>query len=124
MKLKFALAGTYAENGDYASFHAIEAMEYYEIDLKSHRATNLANSKVKEMDIILCATLNHKRMVLTMYPKLEGKVYTMKEYAGLSNDGKDLDIKDPWGYSLQVFLDCAKEINECIDKTLDRIIDK
>lgn len=116
--------GTFAEDGSYASFNAIETMEYYEIDLKSHRATNIINSKIKEMDIILCATKDHKRMVINLYPELMEKVYTMKEYADVTNEGKDLDIKDPWGYGIQVFLECAREIGICIDKTLEKIIDK
>lgn len=123
-EIKVCSCGTLAEDGSYASFNAIEAMEYYGIDLKSHRATNIINSKIKEMDIILCATKDHKRMVLNLYPNLEGKVFTMKEYAELTDNGKDLDIKDPWGYSLQVFLECAKEIKLCIDKTLEKIITK
>lgn len=117
-------AGTYAEDGDCASMHAIEAMEYYDIDLKGHRATSLRNSKIRQMDIILCATVEHKQIVLRLYPELKGKVYTMKEYAGLDNDGEDLNIKDPWGYNLHIFLECAKEISKCIDNILIKIIDK
>ena len=122
-KIEVCSCGTFAEDGSYASFNAIEAMEYYDIDLKSHRATNIVNSNIKKMDVILCATKDHKRMTLNLYPELEEKVFTMKEYAGLTNDGKDYNIKDPWGYSLQVFLECAREIKLCIDKTLERIVD-
>jgi len=123
-EIEVCSCGTFAENGAYASFNAIEAMQYYEIDLKGHKATNIINSKIKEMDIILCATKDHKRIVLNLYPDLKQKVFTMKEYAGLTNEEKDLDIKDPWGYSLQVFLECAREIKLCVDKTLEKIIDK
>ena len=123
-EIEVCSCGTFAEDGSYASFNAIEAMEYYEINLKSHRATNIINSKIKEMDIILCATKDHKRMVLNLYPELKEKIFTMKEYAHLTDNVNDLDIKDPWGYNLQTFLECAKEIKLCIDKTLEKIIDK
>ena len=52
--------GTFAEDGDHASFNAIETMEYYGLDLRLHRATNIRNSKIEEMDLILCATKEHK----------------------------------------------------------------
>ena len=38
----------------------------------------------------------------------------MKEYAGYPQN--DLDIKDPWGYGIEVYKSCAKEIKECLNK--------
>lgn len=105
--------GVFAENGDYPTREAIEVMEEYGVDLKPHRATNIRQSNIKEMDVILCATTAHKNNVLNMYPELEGKVYTMKEYAGF--DKKDLDIKDPWGYDISTYRRCASEIEKCIE---------
>jgi protein-tyrosine phosphatase len=49
-----------------------------------------------------------------MYPGLEGKVFTLKEYAGYDKD--DLNISDPWGGDLSTYRFCAAEINECIEK--------
>ena len=113
--------GTFAEDGDYASFNAIEAMEYYGIDLKLHRATNIRNSNIEEMDVILCATREHKRFVTQLYPQLKDKVFTMKEFANSGNDENDLDIKDPWGYGMPTFLECAKEIDIAVKKIMDKI---
>ena len=48
--------GIYAETGDYATYNAIEAAKEYNADISSHRATNIRESKIKEMDLILCAT--------------------------------------------------------------------
>ena len=120
-KIEVYSCGTYAEDGAYASFNAIETMEYYEIDLRLHRATNIRNSKIEEMDIILCATKEHKKFVSQLYPQIASKVFTMKEYAKSGKDENDLDIKDPWGYGMPTFLECAKEISLSISKTLDRI---
>ena len=120
-KIEVYSCGTFAEDGDYASYNAIETMEYYGIDLKLHKATNIRNSKIEEMDIILCATKEHKRFVIQMYPKVKDKVFTMKEYAESGKDEKDLDIKDPWGYGMPTFLECAKEIDLSIQKTLEKI---
>lgn len=93
----------------------------YDIDLTHHRSTNIIDSDILNMDLVLCATLSHKISVLHMYPELKGKVYTMKEYVGFIDENKEYDIKDPWGYGLNIFIECAAEIKQCIDKTIEKI---
>lgn len=112
--------GVYAENGDRPTEEAISVLkEIYDVDLRKHRATNIANSEIKKMDVILCATTSHKNNVLNRYPELEEKVFTMKEYVGYSDN--DLDINDPWGCSYETYRRCAKEISECIEKIINKI---
>ena len=113
--------GVYAETEDWATYNAIESMKYYDVNIENHRATNIRDSKIEEMDIILCATVSHKQSVLYLYPKLQGKVYTMKEYAKIDDNGQDMDIKDPWGYDMNVYETCAREINNCIEKIIEII---
>lgn len=81
LKVEVYSCGIYAQDGDYATYNAIEAAKHYDVDISNHRATNIRNSKIQEMDLILCATNNHKQTVLYMYPELIGKIYTIKEYA-------------------------------------------
>lgn len=113
--------GVYAETGDYATYNAVEAAKEYDADISSHRATNIRESEIEKMDLILCATNSHKQSVIYLYPKLKGKVFTMKEFAGIDKEGQDMDIKDPWGYDEYVYSRCAEEINECLEKTLEKI---
>lgn len=113
--------GIYAETGDYATYNAIEAVREYGVDISGHRATNIRESAIEEMDLILCATVSHRQSVLYLYPELEGKVYTMKEYAGIDENGKDLDIRDPWGYDENVYCRCALEIEDCLEKIVDKL---
>jgi len=114
-------AGVYAETGVYATDKAIAAAkDIYNVDILKHRATNVRDSKIKEMDIILCATYSHKVMVQHLYPEIADKVYTMKEYAN-GIDTKDKDIKDPWGYTMQVYINCVKEIYEVILEIINKI---
>lgn len=120
LKLEVYSCGIYAEDGDYATFNAVESAKYYDVDISNHRATNIRNSKIQEMDIILCATETHKQTVLYMYPNLKGKVYTIKEYAGIDKNGEDMNIKDPWGYDMNVYMNCVEEIYECIEKIIEK----
>ncbi len=109
--------GIYAQNGDIPTYEALTVMNDYGIDLSNHRATNIRNSNIKDMDVILCATTAHKNNVIAMYPELKDRVYTMKEYAGFPQN--DIDIKDPWGYGIEVYRKCAKELEDCINKILE-----
>lgn len=111
--------GVYAQTGDFATYNAVEAAKEYNADISSHRATNIRESKIEEMDLILCATTSHKQSVLYLYSNLQGKVYTMKEYAKLDKNGQDMDIKDPWGYDEVVYRKCASEIEECLEKIVE-----
>ena len=113
-------AGIYAETGDYATYNAIEAARDYDVNIALHRATNVRDSDIKEMDLILCATKSHKQTILYLYPELQGKVYTIKEYARIDREGINTDISDPWGYNLDVYNRCASEIYECLEKICDR----
>lgn len=94
-------------------------MQDYEIDLKLHKATNIKNTDIESMDIILCATTAHKINVVSLYPKVKDKTFTIKEYAGY--EGIDLDIKDPWGYDFETYKRCAEEINNCLEKIIEKL---
>lgn len=102
-----------------ATYNAEETMQEYNVDMKAHKATNIKNSKIEEMDLILCATRAHKNTVQQMYPNIKNKVYTMKEYVNL--EAKDLDIRDPWGYDIETYRFCASEIDDCLNKLIEKI---
>ncbi len=111
--------GTTAYTGDTSTEEAIQVMKENQINLEKHRATNIKESKIEEMDVILCATTAHKKIVINQYPELKEKVYTIKEYA--EEGTKDLDIADPWGYSIQVYRQCAEEIKENLKKIIKKV---
>lgn len=117
--------GIFAQTGDMASYNAIQAMkETFNIDLKEHRAINIAESQIEQMDLILCATLSHKKTVQQLYPHLASKVYTIKEYAGIAKEGQEMDIRDPWGYNLETYLLCVQELEECLQKIAEKILQR
>lgn len=115
--------GIFAVDEEKATNMAIKAMENIGIDLNNHLATNINNSDINNMDVILCATKEHKRLVKEMYPNLKEKIFTIKEYAyGLDIEYKD--IKDPWGYSLETYVKVEKELEECIKKIILKLKNK
>jgi len=70
------------------------------------------------MDIILCATRNHKDYVQKMYPELRSKIYTLKEYAQSYTNNED--IRDPWGYDIHTYEEVAEEIKKCLEVIIDK----
>ena len=114
-------SGIYAYTGDKATNHAISIMKNYNVDLENHRATYIKETDIIEMDLILCATKNHKDIILEEYPKLQNKVYTIKEYAEYDLKGGDIDINDPYGGNLESYKKCATEISDCIELILKKI---
>ena len=114
-------SGLSADNGDIPTQNAIDVMKEYGIDLKNHRAVNINYSNIKEMDLILCATLSHKLFVIRLYPELKDKIFTLKEYVEQKDDIYGIDIKDPWGYNIETYRECAKEIEIALKKLIEKI---
>jgi len=110
--------GIYAITGDEATNEAKEVMKEYEVDLRGHKATNIKEAPINEMDLLLCATEEHKQIVIHMYPELKEKTYTIKEYAEKGSRVENKDIKDPWGYTLATYRKCASEIETCLEKII------
>lgn len=115
--------GVYAQTGDVPTWEAKTVMkDEYNVDMSKHRATHIKNSEIEKMDIILCATTSHKIAILDMYPQLDKKVFTMKEYVSYHRQyHDDIDIKDPWGYDIETYRSCVAEIEECINLLLEKI---
>lgn len=109
-------SGIYAYTGDVSTYEACKIMkDEYNINLTNHRATAIRESKIEEMDLILCMTFAHKNTLNMIYPNLKNKIFLIKEYVGL-----DGEVDDPWGGSLSTYSDCAKELNYYVDLILKK----
>ncbi len=130
--IKAVSAGIYAWEGDRASAGAMEALKEKGIDVMEHSSRLLTPKLVEEADLVLTMTSNHKRAVLDMCPEAKEKVYTLKEYV-LNHDNKELyisdsdsgeinhDIKDPYGQSVDIYRESAKEIEKYLQMLIDKI---
>lgn len=114
-------AGVHASSGEYSTDEAIITMQKkYDVDILQHKSKNVKEVNLDEMDLILCATHAQLTTLEYMYPKLKHKIFTMKEYAyGPDIDNKD--VKDPWGYPIKVYEECAEEIRNILENIIKRI---
>lgn len=110
-KLEVYSAGVFAFSGDKSPYEAIKVMrDEYAVDMTTHKATPLKDSQIDKMDLILTMTENHKNMLVSLHPEFAKKTFVLREYVGLAGD-----IVDPYDGSLEVYLKCARELNECLE---------
>ncbi|KPU44615.1 Low molecular weight protein-tyrosine-phosphatase YwlE [Oxobacter pfennigii] len=115
--IEFSSAGVSAFTGDKASVQAVEAAALFGADLTKHAARRIDKEMVKEADIIFTMTCSHKAILLSLLPEMEHKIFTLKGYV----DGRDSDIDDPFGYPVNVYLDCAESLRKYITKAITKL---
>ncbi|NMB95729.1 MAG: low molecular weight protein arginine phosphatase [Clostridiaceae bacterium] len=82
-------AGIMAMDGESASSNAISALkEGWNIDISSHKAKALKYEYIKKSCLILTMTKAHKDAAIHLFPGMDSKIYTLKEYAAnFANQG-------------------------------------
>ncbi len=116
--IKVVSAGTTALTGQKPADNAIKVMKDTDVDIKRYESTPLTKELIKEVDIILTMTRNHKYQVLMIDPKAVEKTFVLKEYAS----DLSLDIPDPFGQSVDTYRECAKELERELKKVLIKIL--
>lgn len=107
-------SGIEAEKGDKATDFARKAIAEYGADLSGHEAKNISDFNLAEYDEILVMTYEHMRILNEIVPNISQKVRLLKSYMKHNKDGY-LNVDDPWGLSIEVYRNCAKEIVQSID---------
>jgi len=91
------------------------------IYIASHKAQQLTNAMLKDMDFVLCMEKIHKQRILSAFPKYINHVFLLKEY--LHKDLLDnVEIKDPTGKSKEHYKKCFKEIEKEVRRILPAIL--
>ena len=95
-----------------ASANAREAVKRLFGDdlLVSHKAKKMTADLVEHADVTLVMTNRMKKGLP------QEKTYTLKEYAGGSGD-----VADPFGGSLDTYLECAHEISSALEDVLPKL---
>lgn len=102
--------GVSAAEKEPANELAIEALLVYQIDIKEHRSKQIGIEDFNEETIVLAMTQQHRKILTNNFPKFAEKVYTIKEFAGLTGE-----IRDPFGESLLEYQNCAQELKQLIE---------
>ncbi len=99
-----------------ASDNSIEAIKKYDIDLTGHKAKLLTKEEVYNADLILTMGESHKNVIISAFPDVAEKVFTIYEYAF----SEEKDIADPFGGNIEVYENCLDEIYTCLNEIIKK----
>lgn len=83
----------------------------------SHMAKPVKPEDVQWANLILTMTAGHRNILMQSYPEAASRIYTLKEFV----DGSREDVSDPYGGSLSTYRQTFDELNQLIDKLVDKI---
>lgn len=107
-------AGIFAMDGQPISINSIDAVARDGIDIRDYRAKKVTEELLKGQDLVLTMSEGHKISLMAQYDFLEGRLYTMKEYAYNENR----DVLDPFGGNLSIYVSTKEEIENIIDEII------
>lgn len=110
-------AGTFAWDGENVSKESVQVMKEEGLDIGEHRSRLINKSLMEDADLILTMSLSHKEQLISKFGFLQGKIYTLKEYAY----GIEEDIADPFGQGIRAYKQARDEIKDAIDKIIERL---
>ncbi len=84
-------------------------VEEENIDSSKHISQQVTEGLLKEVDLVLTMTLQHKDILDDTFPEYTDKIYTLKGFASLE---QGYDIIDPYGQSEGVYRKTKEEIKE------------
>ena len=108
-------AGVAAGNGFGASSQAVEVMGHRGLDLTGHSSQPLDDEIIKVADVILTMTRGHRSAILAAWPELDSRVQTLRRDGG--------DISDPVGMPVEVYENCANQIDGELSAWIDELDD-
>ncbi|RLI45915.1 low molecular weight protein arginine phosphatase [Candidatus Bathyarchaeota archaeon] len=111
-------AGLHAYGGS-PTGEAIEVMRAEGIDISGYKSKQLTRGLIEEADLILTMKKEYKDVIVSRYPEFKHKVFTLKEFAG---ETEDLDIHDPYGEGLKAYEACASEIKRILTRAFEKIV--
>lgn len=117
--LEILSAGTGVFISSGAADKAIKTVEDMNIDIREHKSRKITKDLIDKADLILTMTTSHKIQLISMNPEVSNKIYTLKEFACNNID----EIEDPYGCDLKTYKKCAEEINECLLKLKQKLLE-
>jgi len=103
-----ASAGVAAQEGSRASREAVNVMAKRHLDLSLHESQPVSETLIQSADLILTMTQSHKQALLNYFPQAVGRTHV------LSGNGED--VADPIGGSVEIYQECATQIQEYVDQ--------
>ncbi len=108
-------AGVAAASGCGASPQAVEVMGSRGLDLTGHSSRPLDDAVMHVADLVLTMTNGHRAAILAAWPDMGDRVFTLRRDGG--------DITDPVGMPVDVYQECAEQIDRELAAWLESLDD-
>jgi protein-tyrosine-phosphatase len=109
--------GIWGLDGQKPSELAIQVAKENDLDLSQHQARSLRPDIIKQADLILCMTPEHRQELIRYFPVKEKEIYTLKGFFKEGNT-PDETIADPIGKSLSFYRRVFQEIESELERIL------
>ena len=110
-------AGLDTTNGKPAHHFAKMVAKQHGLTLDLHLTTQMARKMVEEADLILVMELSQLVSLLKLCPRVRSKAFVLSEF----NNGKRMDIADPFSGTIEDFKKCFQVIRDACDSLADKI---
>ena len=107
--------GLSAPEGGLATHFAMLVMVERGLSLDEHRARSLTAEAIEEAELVLAMEARHKERVLRDFAQAGGKLFTLAEYIGESQDVAD---PSPYGF-VDEFRRCADQLEDYMARLVE-----
>ena len=98
-------------HGNRATDLAVQAVQDYGVDISAHRARRLNRSMITEADLILAMEQYHLMVIRSMLMFGAGKSHLLSDF---DSSQASYDVPDPIGGDLDLYIESAKLIHDCL----------
>jgi len=119
--IEFSSAGTFAEDGTFASSGSLEVARENGLDLEAFQSRRLSAELLDAADLVLVMELAHRSGVLGHSPVADTRTFLLGELAG--REGTDAAVPDPFGGSIDSYRRTYSRLEAMIREALPRILE-
>jgi len=109
-------AGTLSLGQNPATAEAIQVTYEIGLDITPHRSKHVYGELIDWSDIVLVMEYKHKHYILEHFPLATGKVYLLTQFVG-----KEGDVPDPIGCSIEIYRECADQLTSLLSLAVERM---
>jgi len=115
-EVEVSSAGLSAVAGERASEPTRQLLSGEGLNPDRHYARIIDRDLIEDADLILVMTADHRRQLNARFPHAANKTYLLKEFAGLTQAG--FNIEDPMISGLQKYRQVLEDIRACVKKII------
>ena len=130
-KLKDEFAPDMNYQADSAGIRAIEGLPPTEetiicmakqgLDIRAHKAKSIDNKTIKQSSLILTMTQQQQFFLKKQFPLSVNKIFLFRPFCLKNKRIKNQDIEDPYGKSVFFYENICRQLEDDINKLINRL---